>query len=98
VKANLGPLRYLLVTPQSHRVHHSIEARHADRNFGVILSVWDRLFGTQWQGADEYPECGSAEPGVPLERSAADIVRLSAAWAQCAYPFRRLAGKAETAR
>ncbi|MEC9367816.1 MAG: sterol desaturase family protein [Pseudomonadota bacterium] len=39
-------LRVLLVTPDMHRVHHSIEREEHDRNFGFNLSVWDRLFGT----------------------------------------------------
>jgi sterol desaturase/sphingolipid hydroxylase (fatty acid hydroxylase superfamily) len=42
----LGPLEWILVTPSHHRVHHSLEARHIDRNFGGVLIVWDRLFGT----------------------------------------------------
>lgn len=46
VRTNLGPLRYLLVTPQSHRIHHSRRAEHRDTNFGAIFSIWDRLFGT----------------------------------------------------
>ena len=35
-----------LNTPANHRVHHSTAARHADRNLGAVLMVWDRLFGT----------------------------------------------------
>lgn len=35
-----------LMSPAQHHVHHSIEAQHWDKNFGVALSVWDRLFGT----------------------------------------------------
>ncbi len=42
----LGPLEWLLVTPSHHRVHHSLEAAHIDRNFGGLLIVWDRVFGT----------------------------------------------------
>ena len=38
--------RKLLVTPDLHRVHHSARAPETDRNFGVVLSVWDRLFRT----------------------------------------------------
>jgi sterol desaturase/sphingolipid hydroxylase (fatty acid hydroxylase superfamily) len=41
-----GPLGRLLVSPQFHRVHHSTESRHAGRNFGFLLSVWDQLFET----------------------------------------------------
>ena len=58
IRSNFGPLRYLLVTPQSHRIHHSIEPRHRDRNFSVILTVWDRLFGTLYPSYDEYPPTG----------------------------------------
>jgi len=39
-------LRLLLVTPDMHRVHHSIRRQEHDSNFGFALSVWDRLFGT----------------------------------------------------
>lgn len=39
-------LRYLLVTPDMHRVHHSIEYDEANSNFGFNLPWWDRLFGT----------------------------------------------------
>jgi sterol desaturase/sphingolipid hydroxylase (fatty acid hydroxylase superfamily) len=39
-------LRTLLVTPDMHRVHHSIEDHEANSNFGFNLSLWDRLFGT----------------------------------------------------
>jgi len=40
------PLRLLLVTPDMHRVHHSIEDDETNSNFGFNLSCWDRLFGT----------------------------------------------------
>jgi len=39
-------LRKVIVTPDMHRVHHSIEDDEANSNFGFNLSVWDRLFGT----------------------------------------------------
>jgi sterol desaturase/sphingolipid hydroxylase (fatty acid hydroxylase superfamily) len=39
-------LRWLVVTPDMHRVHHSIIAREANSNFGFSLPWWDRLFGT----------------------------------------------------
>jgi len=39
-------LRLLLVTPDMHRVHHSIIRRETDSNFGFNLPWWDRLFGT----------------------------------------------------
>jgi len=39
-------VRLLLVTPDMHRVHHSIDRRETDSNFGFNLPWWDRLFGT----------------------------------------------------
>lgn len=39
-------LRWIVVTPDMHRVHHSIAARETNRNFGFNLPWWDRLFGT----------------------------------------------------
>jgi sterol desaturase/sphingolipid hydroxylase (fatty acid hydroxylase superfamily) len=39
-------LRRLVVTPEMHRVHHSALAVEGNSNFGSMLPVWDRLFGT----------------------------------------------------
>jgi sterol desaturase/sphingolipid hydroxylase (fatty acid hydroxylase superfamily) len=39
-------LRWLVVTPDMHRVHHSIASRETNSNFGFNLPWWDRLFGT----------------------------------------------------
>jgi sterol desaturase/sphingolipid hydroxylase (fatty acid hydroxylase superfamily) len=39
-------LRWIVVTPDMHRVHHSILRRETDSNFGFNLPWWDRLFGT----------------------------------------------------
>ncbi|MDJ0805711.1 MAG: sterol desaturase family protein [Gammaproteobacteria bacterium] len=39
-------LRWLLVTPDMHRVHHSQEVDESNSNFGFNLSIWDRLMGT----------------------------------------------------
>ena len=41
-------LRFFLVTPDMHRVHHSIIIRETNSNYGFNLSIWDRLFGTYW--------------------------------------------------
>ena len=40
------PLRKVLVTPDMHRVHHSVHRHEHDSNYGFSLSVWDRIFGT----------------------------------------------------
>ncbi|GAB4516822.1 MAG: sterol desaturase family protein [Roseibium sp.] len=39
-------LRLVIVTPDMHRIHHSVIRRETDSNYGFYLSVWDRLFGT----------------------------------------------------
>ncbi|MCY1061323.1 sterol desaturase family protein [Nannocystis sp. SCPEA4] len=43
---SLGPVERVLNTPQHHRVHHAVNPRYLDKNYGGILIVWDRLFGT----------------------------------------------------
>jgi sterol desaturase/sphingolipid hydroxylase (fatty acid hydroxylase superfamily) len=39
-------LRRVLVTPDMHRVHHSVVPSETNSNFGFSLAIWDRLFGT----------------------------------------------------
>lgn len=41
-----GALAWLLVTPNYHRIHHSIMQAETDSNYGEVLSIWDRLFGS----------------------------------------------------
>ena len=40
------PVEWVMNTPSHHRVHHGSNERYLDRNFGGILIVWDRLFGS----------------------------------------------------
>ncbi len=40
------PLEFVFNTPSHHRVHHGANERYCDRNYGGILILWDRLFGT----------------------------------------------------
>jgi hypothetical protein len=42
----LGFLEKIIVTPSHHRIHHAIKPIYIDRNFGGILIIWDKLFGT----------------------------------------------------
>jgi sterol desaturase/sphingolipid hydroxylase (fatty acid hydroxylase superfamily) len=90
IRTNLGPLRYVLVTPQSHRIHHSIEARHRDTNFGSLFSIWDHLFGTQCRRYDEYPDTGIEDTAFPVERSTRIRDLLLTPIVQMAYPFQRI--------
>jgi sterol desaturase/sphingolipid hydroxylase (fatty acid hydroxylase superfamily) len=40
------PIEFIFNTPSHHRVHHGMDAEYLDRNYGGILIVWDRMFGT----------------------------------------------------
>jgi sterol desaturase/sphingolipid hydroxylase (fatty acid hydroxylase superfamily) len=51
----LGPLEYVLNTPSHHRVHHAANPEYLDRNYGGVLIVWDRLFGTFVAERDDLP-------------------------------------------
>ena len=46
VVRRLGVLDYILVTPSNHRVHHAQNERYIDKNYGGMLILWDRMFGT----------------------------------------------------
>lgn len=39
-------IEYFLVTPSHHRVHHASNIRYLDKNMGMVLIIWDRMFGT----------------------------------------------------
>jgi len=51
----LGWLEYVLNTPSHHRVHHASNADYIDRNYGGVLIVFDRLFGTFAAERDDLP-------------------------------------------
>lgn len=51
---------YVFYAPIHHRVHHSVSEKHMNKNFGSILTIWDHLFGTFYNG-----EIGQLEVGVP---------------------------------
>lgn len=42
----LGPLEWIFVTPSHHRVHHGSNTQYLDKNMGMFLIIWDRIFGT----------------------------------------------------
>jgi alkylglycerol monooxygenase len=54
------PSFYIFVTPKSHILHHARNPRYIDKNFGAMLCIWDRLFGThvEWE-ASEPPDYGT---------------------------------------
>lgn len=58
-RVHLGPLRRVIVDHRFHRIHHSLEERHFDKNFGIVFSIWDQAFGTAYfPRRDEYPDVG----------------------------------------
>jgi sterol desaturase/sphingolipid hydroxylase (fatty acid hydroxylase superfamily) len=77
-------LRRLVVTPDMHRVHHSIEPDETNSNFGFNLSVWDRLFGTY----RAQPRAGHASMtiGIPDFRETEECNKLTG---MLMIPFRR---------
>lgn len=65
-RANFGPLRILFVDNVYHRIHHSLEERHFDRNFGAFTTLWDRLFGTHYAPEPgEWPDVGLTGIAAP---------------------------------
>lgn len=57
----LGPLGFIVNAPAWHRVHHSAVHAHRDLNFGAVLIIWDRLFGTFTDGSQVAPRWGIDE-------------------------------------
>ena len=51
----LGPLEWVLNTPSHHRVHHAANPEYLDKNYGGVLIVFDRLFGTFTAERDAVP-------------------------------------------
>jgi sterol desaturase/sphingolipid hydroxylase (fatty acid hydroxylase superfamily) len=80
-------LRWLVVTPDMHRVHHSILPRETNSNFGFNVPWWDRLFGTY---ADQ-PAHGheGMTIGIGQFRSARDLWLDRLLW----QPFRKETGR-----
>lgn len=56
-------LRLFLVTPDMHRVHHSVHRAEHDSNYGFSLSIWDRMFGTYIA----QPNAGHDDMAIGLE-------------------------------
>lgn len=75
-------VRLVLVTPDMHRVHHSVNREEHDSNYGFALSVWDRIFRTYVP----QPKAGHEAMTVGLEWQDDRTMRLG--WA-LGSPFRR---------
>lgn len=75
-------LRWLVVTPDMHRVHHSVEDDETNSNFGFNLPWWDRLFGTY----RDQPRAGHEAMTIGI-RSFRDIKRCDTLPGMLAMPF-----------
>lgn len=68
----MGVLEHILVTPSHHRVHHASNIPFLDKNMGMILIIWDKMFGT-FQSEDtckekiEYGLTTKQELDMPIE-------------------------------
>ena len=54
-------ISYFFVTPSHHRVHHGVNPKYLDRNYGSTFIIWDRVFGT-FQPEEETPTYGITQP------------------------------------
>lgn len=82
VRLRLGAMGRVIMGPQYHRVHHSIEPQHWNRNFGAFFPVWDYLFGTAYHPApDEFPATGlTDQSGEPLASAREALTAPFAEW------------------
>jgi sterol desaturase/sphingolipid hydroxylase (fatty acid hydroxylase superfamily) len=71
-------------SPSNHRVHHAVNDRYLDRNYGGILIVWDRLFGTFIEEDDAEP-CvyGTRSPLRSWDPLTANLQVYRELWADC---------------
>lgn len=87
LKINLGWLGLLFTSPQFHRVHHSSDPEHKDKNFGVHFSIYDHIFRTACNNRNVYPQTGIEDSRFPTEEKLR-ISQLPRNWlVQMAYPF-----------
>jgi len=78
VKMSLGPLRWVITTPQFHHWHHSNEPAAYNKNFAGELPIMDLLFGTFYLPGKRMPESYGLSEVVPISY-----------WKQLLFPFRK---------
>lgn len=59
IRVPMGYLRYIFVSPQSHRLHHAKQRAYYNSNYGAIFSFWDVMFGTYQEPLSEAYSLGS---------------------------------------
>ena len=65
VRLDFGRLSYIFSTPQAHRIHHSMNPKHYDTNFGNTFMIWDHLFGTFFYDPKEPPTAYGVNEPIP---------------------------------
>ena len=69
IRVQLPWLDRILVTPRVHRIHHSVDADHHNRDFADALPIFDVVFGTYYSPArEQFPTTGLG-PDAPAPRS-----------------------------
>ncbi|WP_374444079.1 sterol desaturase family protein [Stella sp.] len=86
---DLGPLEWVLNTPRHHHVHHAVNRSCLDRNFGGMLILFDRLFGTFAPTPAEPLRFGTGDDGRPSRNPLAVNFR---EWGRLAGELRRCRG------
>ncbi|WP_444915160.1 sterol desaturase family protein [Microbulbifer sp. TRSA007] len=92
-------LEWFVITPSNHRVHHAQNAVYVDKNYGGILILWDRLFGTYQQELETEPclygvrkPLNTFDPVAAnlqhLKRMAIDAWHTKSWWDKCTLWFR----------
>ena len=89
----LGPLEAVLNTPSHHRVHHGKNPEYIDRNYGGILIIWDRMFGT-FEPERAEPVYGTIKPLASWNPLWANV----ASWAEMRDQLRHARGFADAFR
>ncbi len=66
IRLNFGPLGRYFADNRFHRIHHSMDEAHFDKNFGIFTTLWDSVFGTAYFPAPgEWPQTGVADVPEP---------------------------------
>lgn len=59
IRLNYGPFWWLIISPDYHRIHHSIDPKHRDKNFANWFPIWDIIFNTLYRpNKEERPITG----------------------------------------
>ena len=80
-----GPLGWMFATPELHRIHHSDRVEELNTNYGDVLIVWDRLFGTFLQPAESRPLGDDVGlPGISVPQTYTSHLALPFRWSRLA--------------